>query len=444
MNQPPENPIPREKIILPRWLPMAGAMALILAVAAISVTTITQLRNATYWRRHAFEVIVMAQAFQNNFLDIQRAANGYVVMGTHGFLTSYQSCTNLEQKQFAQLSQLVQDDPSQQLRLKIVENAVSNVVDFDNLLIATYNYSGPEGVLRMDESGKDRVLSDDVFNSLKAFGDNEQKLLDNRDIEEQQTSHTLEEMLVISSLVAAALLLLSNFLTTRELNHRRRAEAKLNEVKMLQEAIISSANYAIVTTDRNGIIQTFNPAAERILGYSPQEVIGKATPMIWRDAKEISERAEILSGRLGHPIRPTFETIMAKIELDQLDQGEWTFVRKGGARFPASAVLSPLTDAAGNLTGYLGFFRDISDRKKYELDREKLVLELRDALAQVKTLSGLIPICGWCKKVRSDTGYWQTVEQYVHLHTDATFTHGICPTCREKFKAEIESSGQQA
>jgi hypothetical protein len=63
-------------------------------------------------------------------------------------------------------------------------------------------------------------------------------------------------------------------------------------------------------------------------------------------------------------------------------------------------------------------------------------------LAEVKTLSGLIPICGWCKNVRNDSGYWQSVEQYVRARTDASFTHGICPDCREKMKTEIAKAGQ--
>jgi hypothetical protein len=81
--------------------------------------------------------------------------------------------------------------------------------------------------------------------------------------------------------------------------------------------------------------------------------------------------------------------------------------------------------------------RDITERKQHEAEREKLITELKAALAEVKTLSGMIPICGWCKSVRSDQGYWQSVEQYVRSHTDATFSHGMCPSCTEKFKADI-------
>jgi CHASE3 domain sensor protein len=81
--------------------------------------------------------------------------------------------------------------------------------------------------------------------------------------------------------------------------------------------------------------------------------------------------------------------------------------------------------------------RELTQRRLIEIEREKLIGELQLALAEVKTLSGMIPICGWCKSVRADEGYWQTVEQYVGTHTDATFSHGMCPSCAEKFKADI-------
>jgi CHASE3 domain sensor protein len=84
--------------------------------------------------------------------------------------------------------------------------------------------------------------------------------------------------------------------------------------------------------------------------------------------------------------------------------------------------------------------RELIQRRRVEIEREKLIGELQKAFAEVKTLSGMIPICGWCKSVRADEGYWQTVEQYVRAHSEATFSHGMCPDCAEKFKADILKS----
>lgn len=61
---------------------------------------------------------------------------------------------------------------------------------------------------------------------------------------------------------------------------------------------------------------------------------------------------------------------------------------------------------------------------------------LEAALGRVKRLQGLLPICAWCKRVRNDQNYWQQVESYVAERTDARFSHGICPECREKVRSE--------
>jgi len=75
---------------------------------------------------------------------------------------------------------------------------------------------------------------------------------------------------------------------------------------------------------------------------------------------------------------------------------------------------------------------DITDRKMAEEEREKLIIELKEALADVKTLSGLLPICASCKKIRNDGGYWEQIEQYISDHSEAQFSHSLCPDCVEK------------
>jgi PAS domain-containing protein len=84
--------------------------------------------------------------------------------------------------------------------------------------------------------------------------------------------------------------------------------------------------------------------------------------------------------------------------------------------------------------GYANFYgTDITARKTAETERERLIGELKEALASVKTLSGLVPICAWCKKIRDDRGFWKDVEVFVQSHSDATFSHGVCPECRTKW-----------
>jgi len=78
-------------------------------------------------------------------------------------------------------------------------------------------------------------------------------------------------------------------------------------------------------------------------------------------------------------------------------------------------------------------------KHQLEQERESLIAQLQEALAKVKVLRGLLPICAYCKKVRDDDGYWTQVEDYVSKHSEATFNHGMCPPCFQRVKSELEA-----
>jgi len=84
-----------------------------------------------------------------------------------------------------------------------------------------------------------------------------------------------------------------------------------------------------------------------------------------------------------------------------------------------------------------GMGHDITERKQAENEREQLINQLQEALAEVKTLSGMLPICASCKKIRDDKGYWNQIEIYIKNHSEAEFTHSICPDCRKKLYPEL-------
>ncbi len=86
--------------------------------------------------------------------------------------------------------------------------------------------------------------------------------------------------------------------------------------------------------------------------------------------------------------------------------------------------------------------QEIEQRIAIENEREGLIRELREALAKVKTLSGLLPICASCKKIRDDGGYWNQIEAYISKHSEAEFTHGICPECARKLYPSIFGAGE--
>jgi len=81
---------------------------------------------------------------------------------------------------------------------------------------------------------------------------------------------------------------------------------------------------------------------------------------------------------------------------------------------------------------------DITERKKREVEREELITKLEKALAEIKNLQGILPICAHCKKIRDDKGAWSQIEQYISKHSNAQFSHGICPECIQKYYPELQ------
>jgi DNA repair exonuclease SbcCD ATPase subunit len=86
---------------------------------------------------------------------------------------------------------------------------------------------------------------------------------------------------------------------------------------------------------------------------------------------------------------------------------------------------------------------EIERRKKIERENDSLILDLKEALDNVKQLSGLLPICASCKKIRDDQGYWKRIETYITEHSEAQFTHGICPECSKKLYPELHKKQKQ-
>ncbi len=155
---------------------------------------------------------------------------------------------------------------------------------------------------------------------------------------------------------------------TRDVSQRKEVERELNKAIRLQEAVINSANYSIISTDPEGIILTFNSAAERMLGYKAEEVINKVTPAIIHDVNELKQRAAELSEELGRMIEPGFEVFVAKSRLGNADENEWSYVRKDGSRFPVSLSITSITNESGDITGFLGVAQDLTEKKKVNQD----------------------------------------------------------------------------
>lgn len=167
---------------------------------------------------------------------------------------------------------------------------------------------------------------------------------------------------------------------------RRAAEGQLLRVSNLKQAILDGSDFAIIATDMDGIITHYNAGAARMLGYAPEEVIGKATPALFHLEAEIEQRAAALSAELGRPIPPDATVFAAKSHLGP-DERDWTYTRKDGSLFPVRLSVTTLRDRAGAVTGHLGIARDITEQRRNE---ERLAQSRRDLQSVIDGIPAMI------------------------------------------------------
>jgi hypothetical protein len=113
-------------------------------------------------------------------------------------------------------------------------------------------------------------------------------------------------------------------------------------------------------------------------------------------------------------------------------------LHKNGRIVPVAVTVSPIKNADGEVIGASTIARDITRQKQAEYEHEQTMQNLLVAAKHVRTLSGLLPICASCKRIRDDKGYWQEVETYIVKNSEAIPTHGICPECAAEYESQLE------
>ncbi len=202
---------------------------------------------------------------------------------------------------------------------------------------------------------------------------------------------------------------------------RKEAEQGLRESEKKLRDITSHLAEGLYVMDGQGTITFMNPEAERLLGWTMDELNKKGAHNLVHFRKADGTVLPFESCEI-HNVINTGKSFVSS---------DGVFVRKDGTVFPVSVVSSPLIEN-GIITASVTAFRDISQRKELEREREQLILAYEDAIANVKTLKGLMPICMSCKRIRDDKGYWNQIESYIQQHSDAEFSHGLCPECAAK------------
>ncbi|WP_229817205.1 CHASE domain-containing protein [Thalassotalea profundi] len=141
---------------------------------------------------------------------------------------------------------------------------------------------------------------------------------------------------------------------------------QLAEINMLQRSILNSASYSVIATDIKGIITVFNPAAEKLLGYPADQVVGIKTPAIFHLEEEIIKQAKKLSKELNIEVKANFDVFVLKASLNQPDTNQWTYVSSDGKHTQVNLNITSLLNNEDKIVGYLGIAYDLTEQIIHE------------------------------------------------------------------------------
>lgn len=199
----------------------------------------------------------------------------------------------------------------------------------------------------------------------------------------------------------------ANAVLAREVAGHRQTEERLRESEALYRSILDASPDDVTIADLEGRVLMVSPAAVRMFGFDHErEGLGmRVTDFLVPEdrARAMSRVALLFQGVASGP-------------------SEYRGLRRDGSTFDIEVHSALIRDAEGRPTKLVVVARDITARKQTEA-------ALQTAVAQIKTLHGLLPICMHCKRIRDDRGHWSPVEVYVRERTDAEFSHGLCPHC---------------
>ena len=207
----------------------------------------------------------------------------------------------------------------------------------------------------------------------------------------------------------------------RDVTERKQREEEMHRSEERYRTILEDIDEGYFENDLEGNLTFVNDSMCRHLGYAREELIGMNYKQ-YNGENTIQKVRNVFAEifRTGKP-SPKYDAI---------------YLTKNGKQHYSEASGSLMRNARGEPIGFRGIVRNIDDRKRAEQQSEKLISELQQALSKIKTLSGLLPICAYCKKIRDDEGYWNQIESYITEHSKAEFSHGICPDCVKKMYPE--------
>ena len=406
----------------------ALALSSLAAIGWVCFENVGVLRRNDAWVAHTREVLERSARLESHLSDSVAARRGYVLTNDPRQVNVYAEASAGALDDVEELRRLTADNARQQRRIEALRPLIESRLALLHESMEAYRANPGDIRTQSEYTTQGMVIREKIASQMAEFENAENALLRERSAQDDASLRRTLQGLTILCLCVILVIVLAVWIVNRELAQRARAEEALATHERLLQSVLDNISDAVIVADATGRVILSNPAAMRLHGVAPLA----AAPEKWAEAFGLF-RADGVT-----PIPAPEVPMMRAIRGESID-GEEVFVRTQQQKEGRWQLVSgrPLRDGQGQCRGGVLAIRDIDDRKRAEEERGRLIEELQQALVRVRTLSGLLPICASCKKIRDDHGYWNQIESYIRDHSEAQFTHGLCPDCVARLYPEV-------
>ncbi|MBI3117570.1 MAG: PAS domain S-box protein, partial [Candidatus Hydrogenedentes bacterium] len=362
-------------------LSFAAAIVMVLTIAATMWKASHDAVEAARWvsqTHQTFDTLADARA---DLYRIESSVRGYLVSENPARLAERDAAISSLETMLQRIKELIGNDSRQTERWKRLRDAVDARLATHADTVMLRKNQGLEAARNYIANTPQReVVRQGSFELLDEMEAEERRLLLERDLEEKRLRRIAIAAALAVTLVLVVLLAATYVLIRGQFAYSRAARERSEEAARARKALLDAADVAIISTDPEGVIRSFNPAAERMLGYAAAELVGSQTPAVVHDPGEIVARARQFSEELGETIAPGFEVFVAKARRNLPNAHEWSYVRKDGGRLQVLLSVSAMRDGAGRVTGFLGVATDITKRKEAEERLQESAVRIQSIL----------------------------------------------------------------
>ncbi len=356
-------------------LSAAAAAALLLVLFSslgwLLYQNIAQWRRAEGQIKHTEASTRSAEQIYALELSAESAVRRYVITGDQAALAPFNSALNALEREINLAARFERTSPEHKNSMEGISTLVARrKANFQETILLRRS-SGFDSARMRTLTGAGSRLTEELRTATKAFSNHNRDQLTDWEFKASTAAMQRDSLLTTTFLILFLLVAAALTAALHTARRRRLAEEGLADANARLQGVLDSATQlAIIATDLEGRITLFNSGAEKMLGYTAAEMLGR-TPDIIHSAAEMELRGAELSEILKRPVQG-FDIFVQAARQGGYENREWTYVRKNGSGFPVELVVTGVKDHQGKLTGFLGLATDISARKKSQQQMRKL------------------------------------------------------------------------